>query len=96
MTIDPLELIEIKVINIRRHVKFVLIQAHQQTNSLCLRLFDPKNHELEPGNFVRGKDIGLVVNLESNETSAHVWLENEISVKLQVLIQVTLHTSEGK
>ena len=66
---------------------------------MCLALVNPgeMKGQLSSGDFVRGKDIGLVVNLEeANETTATVWLVNEIALQLQVLIEVSLHTSNGK
>ena len=90
-------MVTIRVTNITRQVKFALIQVHHQTTSVCLAQLDPLENDLMPGDYVKGKDIGLVVSLEeANETAAKVWLMNELNQKLLVLLEVSLHTSSGK
>lgn len=95
--VEANSVVTIRVTNITSQVKFALIQVHHQTKSVCLAQLDPLHNELMPGDYVRGKDIGLIVSLEeTNETAAKVWLMNELNQKLLVLLEVSLHTSSGE
>lgn len=85
-----------RAVSIPAHAKFLLFAAHHQQDPLTLS-FSPQRVPRKKGEYVTGRDVGLVVYVNSNnQTEAEVWLSNENNQQSKVLITVSWHLSTGK
>lgn len=94
--LSPLETIRVRVRSIPSDAKFLLFAAHHQQDQLTLS-FTGKGVPRKKGDYVTGRDIGLVVYVsDKRESEASVWLTNDNNQRIKVLITVSWHLSTGK
>lgn len=95
--LTPLEVLQVRAVSAPSDAKFILFAAHRPQDQVTLSYNATRSSKRPKGSYVRGKDVGLVVQLEDqNVTDASVWLTEDSNERSKVLVSISWHLSAGK